>query len=69
MSLIRRTKPVRHHVQSVDMKHWSKHWDVTPEEIRAAIDKVGNSVEAVQKELGRRGLVDPEASPNRPASL
>jgi hypothetical protein len=51
------------------MKHWSKHWDVTPEEIRAAIDKVGNSVEAVQKELGRRGLVDPEASPNRPASL
>jgi hypothetical protein len=58
LSLTRRTRPIRNHIQGVDTKHWAKHWDVSPEQIRAAIDKVGNSVEAVQKELGRCGLVD-----------
>jgi hypothetical protein len=39
------------------MKHWSKHWKVVPGEIRAAVEKVGNSVAAVQKELRLRGLI------------
>jgi hypothetical protein len=43
-------KPIRHHVESHDMKHWSKHWRVEPEAILAAVEKVGNSVAAVQKE-------------------
>ena len=64
LSLTRREKPIRNHIQSADIKHWAKHWNVGPEEIRAAIEKVGNSVVAVQKQLGQCGLIDPE--PNEP---
>jgi hypothetical protein len=44
------------------MKHWSKHWKVEPEAIRAAVEKVGNSVASVQKELGLRSLIDEACS-------
>jgi hypothetical protein len=50
MTLSMPEKPIRHHVESHDMKHWSKHWRVEPEAILAAVEKVGNSVAAVQKE-------------------
>jgi Protein of unknown function (DUF3606) len=46
------SRPIRPHIETHDVKHWSKHWKVTPEQIRAAIKKVGNSVAPVQKELG-----------------
>jgi hypothetical protein len=39
------------------VKHWSKHWKVMPEHVRGAIEKVGNSVAAVQKELTLQGLI------------
>ena len=51
-------RPLRNHIQSDDLKHWSKHWKVTPEHVREAIEKVGNSVAAVQKELTLQGLID-----------
>ncbi len=60
MVLSKPEKPIRHHIETHEMKHWSKHWKVVPEEIRTAIEKVGNSVTAVQKELCIRGLIDEE---------
>lgn len=58
MTLSKPQKPIRNHIQARDIKHWSKHWRVPPEHIRAAIDKVGNSVAAVEKELSLQGLLD-----------
>jgi Protein of unknown function (DUF3606) len=58
VSLTKPDQPIRRHIQPDDVKHWSKHWKVTPEHIRATIEKVGNSVAAVQKELVLQGLID-----------
>jgi hypothetical protein len=58
VALAKPDRPIRNHIQAPDIKHWSKHWKVTPEHIRAAIEKVGNSVEAVKKELSLKGLLD-----------
>ena len=44
-------KPSRNHIEPKDIKHWSKHLNATPEQLREAIEKVGNSVVAVEKEL------------------
>lgn len=33
------------------MKRWSRHLNVTLDQLQAAIEKVGNSVTAVEKEL------------------
>jgi len=49
---------IRNHIQAPDVRHWSRHWKVAPEHIRAAIEKVGNSVGAVEKELGLQGHLD-----------
>jgi len=50
-----------------EIKYWTKHFDVTPEELRSAIDTVGNSAAAVRKELGsRKAKLDtlPRHNPN-----
>jgi hypothetical protein len=41
--------------QSHEVQYWTKHLGVTKEELRRAIDKVGNSAAAVRKELGLMG--------------
>jgi Protein of unknown function (DUF3606) len=41
--------------QSHEVQYWTKHLGVTKEELRRAIDKVGNSAAAVRKELGLPG--------------
>jgi hypothetical protein len=38
--------------QLADMKHWTRALGVSKEELRKAVDKVGNSAVAVRKELG-----------------
>ena len=35
-----------------EVHYWTKHFRVSKEELRKAIDKVGNSAAAVRKELG-----------------
>jgi Protein of unknown function (DUF3606) len=35
-----------------EIQYWTKKFGATPAELREAIKKVGNSVEAVEKELG-----------------
>ena len=35
-----------------EVRYWTKHLNVSTEELRKAIDKVGNSAAAVRKELG-----------------
>jgi Protein of unknown function (DUF3606) len=52
MPLTKPERPARNHIQDADVKHWAKHWKVDADKIRAAISKVGNSVLAVEKELG-----------------
>ena len=59
MPLTQPTAPDRSHIASGDLKHWSKHWSVRPEEVKSAIETVGNSIAAVQKELAQRGLIQP----------
>jgi hypothetical protein len=58
VSLSKPDRPDRNHIQSDDVKHWSKHWKVTPGQISGAIEKVGNSVTAVQKELILQGSIE-----------
>jgi hypothetical protein len=58
LTISRPERPIRNHIQANDVKLWSKHWKVPPEHIRAAIEKAGNSVGAVEKELGLQGLLD-----------
>jgi hypothetical protein len=41
--------------QSHEVQYWTKHLGVTNEELRRAVDKVGNSAAAVRKELGLLG--------------
>jgi hypothetical protein len=55
MPLTKHEPPVRNQIKSADVKHWCKHWDVEPDHVQAAISKVGNSVAAVEKELGQVG--------------
>jgi hypothetical protein len=41
--------------QPHELKYWKHALDVSEEQIRAAIEKVGNSAAAVRKELGLMG--------------
>jgi Protein of unknown function (DUF3606) len=45
--------------QSHEVQYWTKHLGVTKEELRRAIDKVGNSAAAVRKQLGLLGRRHP----------
>jgi hypothetical protein len=36
-----------------EVRYWTRHLDVTREQLRSAVDKVGNSAAAVRKELGK----------------
>jgi len=36
-----------------EVRYWTKHLDVTTEELQRAVDRVGNSAAAVRKELGK----------------
>ncbi len=52
----------RSHIATQDqaeVRHWLKHFGVTKSELQRAIDKVGNSVAAVRKQLG----LDASAAP------
>jgi Protein of unknown function (DUF3606) len=44
-------RPSRSHIERKDIKHWAKHLNTTPDQLRKVIEKVGNSVAAVEKEL------------------
>jgi hypothetical protein len=41
--------------QPHEVRYWSKHLGVTKDELQRTVDKVGNSVAAVRKELGLLG--------------
>jgi predicted RNA-binding protein YlqC (UPF0109 family) len=41
--------------QPHEMHYWTKHLNVSKEELQKAIDKVGNSAAAVRKQLGIKG--------------
>ena len=38
--------------RSREVHYWTKHFNISKEELLKAIDKVGNSAAAVRKELG-----------------
>jgi hypothetical protein len=40
--------------QEFERRSWSRRFGVTPEELEAAVQKVGVSVDAVAEELGKR---------------
>jgi hypothetical protein len=39
--------------EDYEVRYWSKHLDVTREELQRAVDKVGPTAAAVRKELGK----------------
>jgi hypothetical protein len=39
--------------EDYEARYWSKKFGVSAEELKAAVKKVGNPAEAVQKELGK----------------
>jgi 3-oxoacyl-[acyl-carrier-protein] synthase III len=41
--------------QPHEVQYWTRHLGVTKEELQRSVDKVGNSVAAVRKELGLLG--------------
>ena len=42
------------------MRYWSKHLGVTRDELRTAVEKVGNSASTVRKELAARNSIEPQ---------
>jgi hypothetical protein len=38
--------------QPHEVRYWTRHLDISQDELRKAIDKVGNAAAAVRKELG-----------------
>ena len=57
-SLIKKDTPDRSKInvhQPHEVHCWTKHLDVSKEDLQKAIDKVGNSAAAVRKELRRIG--------------
>ena len=38
--------------EDYEVKYWTRHFGVTHYELRRAVDRVGNSVAAVRKQLG-----------------
>ena len=61
MSLSELIKPDRTHIQDQDLRFWSKHWNVTLDHIRLAMEKAGNSASAVEKELMLQNLLQKTA--------
>jgi hypothetical protein len=57
MPIPKSVQSARNHIQSADVKCWARHWHVTEEQIRLTIEKAGNSVMAIRKELA---IADPE---------
>jgi hypothetical protein len=56
--LIKRRPPIRNRIElegPTDLRCWTRALDVPPADLKAIIAKVGNSVAAVRKEIGRRG--------------
>ena len=54
-SLTKRPRPDRSKIsihQDHEVKYWTRALEVTREELKAAIDKVGNSAATVRKQLG-----------------
>jgi hypothetical protein len=41
--------------QTHEVRYWTKHLGVTKDELQRTVDRVGNSVAAVRKELGLLG--------------
>ena len=55
MEFVSPSHPVRMHIDvenSEELRIWAKHLDVSPEAIVEAVQKVGNAIPAVRKELG-----------------
>ena len=55
-SLLKRGRPDRRLInmqEDYEVKYWTKHLDVSREELQRAVDKVGNAAAAVRKELGK----------------
>jgi hypothetical protein len=52
--ILKAVKPDRSKIveQEDQIKHWTRHLDVTTEELARLVEKVSNSAAAVRKELG-----------------
>ena len=39
--------------EEFELRYWSEKWGVSPEQVKAAVAKVGNSADAVARQLGK----------------
>ncbi|WP_082645811.1 DUF3606 domain-containing protein [Bradyrhizobium valentinum] len=54
-SLTKKNQPDRSKInmnQSHEVRYWAKHLNISKDELRKIVEKVGNSAAAVRKELG-----------------
>lgn len=40
--------------EDYELRYWSEKWGVSPEQVKAAVAKVGNSADAVARQLGKQ---------------
>lgn len=40
--------------EEYELRYWSEKWGVSPEQVKAAVAKVGNSADAVARQLGKQ---------------
>jgi len=54
--MLHRGQPVRNFInmhEDDQVKFWTRHLEVTVEDLREAVEKVGNAAAAVRKQLGK----------------
>jgi len=54
--MLHRGQPVRNFInmdRDDQVKFWTRHLEVTVEDLREAVEKVGNAAAAVRKQLGK----------------
>lgn len=52
----KRSQPDRSKInmnEDYEVKYWIRHFGITQDQLQRAVDKVGNSVAAVRKQLGK----------------
>ncbi len=40
--------------EEYELRYWSEKWGVSPEQVKTAVAKVGNSADAVARQLGKQ---------------
>jgi len=71
-TLLKKSPPLRNQItlnDELEVSFWMRRWGISRKELQHAIDKVGNSVAAIRKELRKRKAGPPGAWCLKQASI